>query len=758
MLNLEDEQEICKTSINLLVEKISAWFNSKSPDPILWFPDATNTSPSKVENKVVDIILFGNFFRRVSECKEWPKHFRIWVLCQASKETLLHFFNFKDEEISIIPRYELWGINENAKPFLQNVNSDFDLVYSGRISAVKNIELAVLVAFNLQTLFNYPLTLHLIGPFDNLGLQQFGQAYADDYKSRVLELINSLNWIRPPVIHAPTAPNVWPLLPFVNPILINFSTFMMEDFGVSVAQAQEMGWPCILSDWGAHKDIVGKVIKVPSCFLNTRANDHVILHEMSVHVCDFLNLQLAKENTITREEETFSNPPVLSTTQTLKTSINYLQKNYGESVVQHFIEGKIHLLWSYPKGKALLADYQQLFSKQGNKTGIIFNTFGTFSKLAIANLMRERKSISFFNLKDVENKNVLIEIQSLDNLILADLSASALKSFTSLLSIFDFPPIQILTDDKSYTQVNQSLNALLRNHDQILALAPSTIEEALELKLKESEISTVLFVEFELNSHCNKSCSYCPNGAEEARPFKIMDLNTFKKTIFELMQMQYSKTISFHFYGEPLLRKDLEIFMALTRALLPASQINLYSNGTLMTLERFYSLIRSGVSRFTITKHENVGINYAFENTLKLISPELRSLISFKHHDELEKTNRGGILDIKGKDGAKHLPCFIPTELMVITATGNILPCFEDFYEKLKMGNINEKSLTTIWHGENYKMLRNSLLTKNNRSHFSPCDKCNNCDFLVTPKTSISTIEAIPYESDRTTEASLGAT
>ena len=43
-----------------------------------------------------------------------------------------------------------------------------------------------------------------------------------------------------------------------RPVLVNFSTSPSEDFGVSVAQAQENGMGLVLSEWGAHLDVRGE--------------------------------------------------------------------------------------------------------------------------------------------------------------------------------------------------------------------------------------------------------------------------------------------------------------------------------------------------------------------------------------------------------------------------------------------------------------------------------------------------------------------
>ena len=52
-----------------------------------------------------------------------------------------------------------------------------------------------------------------------------------------------------------------------------------EDFGVSLAQAQAMGMPAILSDWGAHKDAIGsEIIRVPARWIVERRIKEIALY------------------------------------------------------------------------------------------------------------------------------------------------------------------------------------------------------------------------------------------------------------------------------------------------------------------------------------------------------------------------------------------------------------------------------------------------------------------------------------------------
>ena len=68
--------------------------------------------------------------------------------------------------------------------------------------------------------------------------------------------------------------------------------------------------------------------------------------------------------------------------------------------------------------------------------------------------------------------------------------------------------------------------------------------------------------------------------------------------------------------------------------------------------------------------------------------------------------------------------CLFPITKTVFNWKGDILLCCQDFYEKHKLGNINDQSLMSILTGEKIKKYR-SILFEGNRQKV---DLCKNCD------------------------------
>ncbi len=236
-------------------------------------------------------------------------------------------------------------------------------------------------------------------------------------------------------------------------------------------------------------------------------------------------------------------------------------------------------------------------------------------------------------------------------------------------------------------------------------------------------------VEIEVNSACNRSCSYCPNSIE-TRGREVMSEEVYDLILCRLKEISFSGRLSFNFYNEPLLHHRLEVFVRKTKDVLPEVKIHLYSNGTLLTKEKFDLLDAAGVDRFMVTRHEmEMNREYVFEKTFRHLSSSQVKKVVYKNFDEIKLFNRGGFLPHLGDQGLPLHPCFLPTHVMIITVDGQVLPCFEDFKEKKVFGNLRAHTIKEIWENETYVQFRKDLQRGLRHLH-DPCRKCNRSDVL----------------------------
>ena len=239
-------------------------------------------------------------------------------------------------------------------------------------------------------------------------------------------------------------------------------------------------------------------------------------------------------------------------------------------------------------------------------------------------------------------------------------------------------------------------------------------------------LSKIQTVEIEINSYCNRSCSYCPNSNFNRIEQGDMSHSVYEKILSELALHNFTGVLSLHFYGEPLLSADLNFYLSRSTELIPRAPIYLYTNGTLLDYEAFTMLQCLKVSKIIVTRQEEDfnNPNYVFEHTYNKLSEDEKKSVIYKDFTNLLLTNRGGLVDA----GTNNLPstrkCFIPTTSITFTLNGNVLPCCEDYNQTLSMGNIMSCSLQKIWESEKYQKFRNDL-SLGRRDIYSICESCN---------------------------------
>lgn len=228
-------------------------------------------------------------------------------------------------------------------------------------------------------------------------------------------------------------------------------------------------------------------------------------------------------------------------------------------------------------------------------------------------------------------------------------------------------------------------------------------------------------IEIEISSHCNLSCSYCPNSVSSRTEQGEMNEHTFYVLLDQLQEINYQGIFSFHFYNEPLLAPHFFQYLQILRTRFHDNDFLLYSNGTKLDKKTLLKLLDYRAKIF-ITKHEQVKKIPLEVFWSELTLGQTKNII-IQPHEKILKTNRGGLL--LSEDHSKtSTPCFIPQNMVTVTLEGNIVGCFEDYHQKNIMGNIHKNKLQNIWDSKHYKFFRNNLAL-GNRHHFSVCSACD---------------------------------
>ncbi len=160
-------------------------------------------------------------------------------------------------------------------------------------------------------------------------------------------------------------------------------------------------------------------------------------------------------------------------------------------------------------------------------------------------------------------------------------------------------------------------------------------------------------VELEVNALCNRVCDYCPIAVLPKVPKvpKLMSEEVLERALEELCRIEFRGRISYHFYNEPLVRKDLARIVRRVREVLPGAFQLLYSNGDLLTDARHAELLDAGIDHVLVTRH--VGGEYAE-----------RPQQTVQWARDLVLTNRAGIMKkVARLAQPMRRSCWAPTDM-----------------------------------------------------------------------------------------------
>ena len=242
-------------------------------------------------------------------------------------------------------------------------------------------------------------------------------------------------------------------------------------------------------------------------------------------------------------------------------------------------------------------------------------------------------------------------------------------------------------------------------------------------------------VEVETQNRCNASCAFCPvNRNEPQRPYARMSDGLFTGIIEQLAALQYTKALSLHSNNEPLLDKRLPDFAAFARQRLPSARIKLFTNGMLLSLDLFRTLLPS-FDRIFIN-------NYAdkpemLPNIREIhdycLTPEGKKFIEGKsvviqlRNPDVVLSSRGGNAPNR-KPPARALPfkCLYPFTQFIIRPDGKISLCCNDALGQMTLGDLNEEKMINIWRGPAFADVRKKMIEQGRAG----IPLCAACDFL----------------------------
>lgn len=376
--------DICSTSLNILKEKATPLVADTvktltQKNAVIWFPDC-DSSPQQManlqgfESEIYDCVLTGNFIKRFLEIKKWPdSRYRFWVLSEKVKNVLVRLLQFEEDEVQVLPRNLIIPAKKNFNRI--DLSKTINFIFAGRLSPTKNLESLILTTYYLQKNYSLNCQLHLIGPEDNIPHPDRGLFHHSDYLTGMKSLVNSLDWSLPPVFYKKMSADEWLELKLNNQVLLNHSTFICEDFNVSLAQAQNKGWPSIISSFGANNDVSEYSSIVFPWMMIGRSDETIELIQIkSKLLADYIAVRLKEINQLTsdsRPNQFLNELPKTVSYKKLQSVHQILNKQFELENSQQDSFELAHLSFA-GKGQKFFSSYRETFGQLDYSDSVTF--------------------------------------------------------------------------------------------------------------------------------------------------------------------------------------------------------------------------------------------------------------------------------------------------------------------------------------------------------------------------------------------------
>ena len=287
----------------------------------------------------------------------------------------------------------------------------------------------------------------------------------------------------------------------------------------------------------------------------------------------------------------------------------------------------------------------------------------------------------------------------------------------------------------------------------------------------------------EPTNRCNLRCVMCPNSSDKIKKRGFMEMSLFENIIDQVRGVVYDANL--HHTGESLLHPELPEMVRMAKR--AGIYTRLHTNATLLDEEKSRALIHAGLDLISFSfdgydakTYESIRRGADFEKTLANIKRFLEikkrersetpytifEVINFSQGTKeqidafkapllelglnrfvvKEPHNWSGEYAVDGEESMIgnpdfFVPCTFPWYALVIFYDGTVYPCPQDFFGKLRVGDLNSQTLDEVWHGEPLVDLRRRMKERDYHG-IDPCEQCDMIfrkDFLGVPTSNLKT-------------------
>ena len=269
--------------------------------------------------------------------------------------------------------------------------------------------------------------------------------------------------------------------------------------------------------------------------------------------------------------------------------------------------------------------------------------------------------------------------------------------------------------------------------DRVQRMAES---HAALMQVQGQTIPQLATLEFNLSGICNRRCSFCPRVDPKAFPNvkEYLSLALYTKIMEDLRAIEASPLIIFSAFSEPLIHPQMMELVSITKAIRPNAQLEIKTNGDLLTTAKLAELFRRGLDYLLVSLYDGPGSEKKFETMRQEVGLTSEQMIlrvrywTEEHGWNLNLSNRAGTVGAEFKETLAiseplKRQCYYPFMTMMIDYNGDVLLCPHDWGKKLLNGNLKQLSVLEAWTSTCLHGVRAKLRQADR--NFAPCNVCN---------------------------------
>lgn len=256
---------------------------------------------------------------------------------------------------------------------------------------------------------------------------------------------------------------------------------------------------------------------------------------------------------------------------------------------------------------------------------------------------------------------------------------------------------------------------------------------ALCAKLKYGDSTFPRIFSIEINTHCNRACTYCPNSISPQKAERMKPA-VFLAVVERLREIRYGGVVDFVFFSEPTLHPDLAGCIKLVKDRVPNAITRICTNGDLLDEAKVKTLLAAGLARIYVMRHNPTPAGW--RERMERLAQRFSGLFVPMDIDEVENTT--GLHDFGGRVPVRkarvpmrrngHAYCNVHTHCAQIGVQGDWLLCCVDYERTVTLGNLCEQSILEIWKSPGFRSLRRDL-----DAGIAKLPVCRRCPCLTLP-------------------------